>query len=304
MQYQWYPGHMTKAMRMMKENLSLVDLIIELTDARVPVSGRNPALKELAKNKVRLVILTKTDLADESVNRAWQEYFSKEESVLLLNSKDKGNVKKVRAAIDASMKEKRNAQIAKGIVGRPVRAMVVGIPNVGKSTLINALSGRASAKTANRPGVTKGKQWISLDSGLQLLDTPGVLWPKFEDEVTGLHLAFIGSMNDDNIDLSDLALQLVVAILPHYRAALIERYGILEEQVSADKADKMRSVMLSPDPRVYEALPYLYAVAENYKLLKKGAVPDTERAAKLIIDDFRNGRLGRISIERPKEIHE
>lgn len=302
MQYQWYPGHMTKAMRMMKENLSAVDLIIELTDARVPVSARNPALKELAKNKVRLVVLTKTDLADESVNRAWKTFFAKKESVLLLNSFDKGNVKKVRAAIDESMKEKRNAQIAKGVVGRPVRAMVVGIPNVGKSTLINALSRRASAKTANRPGVTKGKQWISLDDGLQLLDTPGVLWPKFEDALTGLHLAFIGSMNDDNIDLSDLSLQLIVVLLPHYREAFMKRYEINETQVDAAKALALRETMLAVDERIYEALPYLYAVAENFKLLKKGALPDTERAAKLILDDFRNGRLGRISIERPRDM--
>ncbi|MBQ9513026.1 MAG: ribosome biogenesis GTPase YlqF [Lachnospiraceae bacterium] len=300
MQYQWFPGHMTKAMRMMKENLSLVDLIVELADARIPVSARNPELKHLGKNKIRLVVLNKADLADKNVNAAWKEAFLKEGiPSLLLNSKDAAGAKKLRAAIDEVMQEKKSKEIARGIVGRPVRAMIVGIPNVGKSTLINSLHGHASAKTGNRPGVTKGKQWITLSDGLQLLDTPGVLWPKFEDETTGRHLAMIGSMNDANIDISDLSLQLVVELLPYYKELLASKYAITPEQVSAEKVDALRDSLLTPDPKVYEALPYLYAIAQNRNLLRKGAQPDTERAAAMLLDDFRNGRLGRISIERP-----
>ena len=210
MDYQWYPGHMTKAKRQMQEDIKLIDLVIELVDARVPLSSRNPDIDDLGKNKARLILLNKSDLADDDQNEKWIEYFKeKGYHALKINSKNKSGIKEINNVVNEACKEKIERDRKRGIKNRPVRAMVVGIPNVGKSTFINAYAGRNCAKTGNKPGVTKGKQWIKLSKTLELLDTPGILWPKFEDQAIGLKLALIGSINDNILDVSDMAYEFV-----------------------------------------------------------------------------------------------
>lgn len=292
MNFQWYPGHMTKAIRMMQENIKLIDIIIELTDARIPASGRNPDIDELGKNKFRLIILNKADLADPAVTARWREYYqSLGYFVMEMNSKTGNEAGKVKDLVQSACAEKIERDKKRGIVGRPIRAMVAGIPNVGKSTFINKLSGKAAAKTGNKPGVTKGKQWIALGKNMQLLDTPGILWPKFEDETVGLHLALIGSMNDENLDLTELACELIKLLNEYYPDAIKEKYNINEEQISKYKEQPYATPLSA----------VLSAVVENRKLIKQGAEPDINRAASLILDDFRNGRLGRLSLERPEQ---
>ena len=197
MQFQWYPGHMTKAKRQMQEDIKLIDLVIELVDARIPMSSRNPDIDELGKNKARLILLNKSDLADKDASEAWMEFFKeKGYFAVKVDARNKGCMKAISAVIAEACKEKTERDRKRGIKNRPVRAMVVGIPNVGKSTFINTFAGRACAKTGNKPGVTKGKQWIRLNKSVELLDTPGILWPKFEDQSVGLKLALIGSIRD------------------------------------------------------------------------------------------------------------
>ena len=278
MHFQWYPGHMTKAKRMMQENIKLIDLVIELVDARVPISSRNPDIDELGKNKARLILLNKSDLAEDKWNDAWSEYFrEKGFSVVKVNSKKGGGIKSINGVIQEACKEKIERDRKRGILNRPVRAMVVGIPNVGKSTFINALAGKACAKTGNKPGVTKGKQWIRLNKNVELLDTPGILWPKFEDQTVGLHLAFIGSIKDEILNTEELAAELIRLLEPYYPGILQEKYGIEETE----------------DP--YKCLAQ---IAESRHCLLRGNELDTEKAAILLMDDFRNGRLGRLTLER------
>lgn len=279
MDYQWYPGHMTKAKRQMQEDIRLIDLIIELIDARIPRSGRNPDIDQLANGKARLVLMNKADLADQSMNEKWLAFFrSQGIEALAIDSRKRNFVKKVQSAVMTACQEKIERNKRRGIKNRPIRAMVAGIPNVGKSTLINSLSGKAAAKTGNRPGVTKGKQWIRLNKNLELLDTPGILWPKFEDDTVGLHLALIGSMNDQILNIDDLALELIDYVILHYPGTLNRKYGIQEEGQPAE---------------------ILAAVAGARNCVKTGGEPDYDRAASLMMDDFRNGRLGQITLERP-----
>lgn len=280
MHFQWYPGHMTKAKRMMQENMKLIDLVIELVDARVPVSSRNPDLDELGKNKARLILLNKSDLAEDRMNDMWAAYFKeKGYSVVKLNAKKGGGIKSIQGVIQGACKEKIERDRKRGILNRPVRAMVVGIPNVGKSTFINALAGKACAKTGNKPGVTKGKQWIRLNKNVELLDTPGILWPKFEDQTVGLRLAWIGSIKDEILNTEELAAELTGFLVKSYPGILKEKYEIEE---SADGFANLRGI------------------AESRHCLVKGNELDTEKAAKLLLDDFRNGRLGRITLETPE----
>lgn len=290
MNFQWYPGHMTKAIRMMQENIKLIDIIIELTDARIPAAGRNPDIDELGKNKYRLVILNKADLADPSVTKKWREYYESQGLfVMEMNSKTGNEASKVKEMVQSACAEKIERDKKRGIVGRPIRAMVAGIPNVGKSTFINKLAGKASAKTGNKPGVTKGKQWITLGKNMQLLDTPGILWPKFEDQTIGLHIALIGSLNDENIDTTELACELIKILKENYPNAIMEKYNIDSEAL----------LELEQEQYATKESAVLSAIAINRKCFKQGAAPDMDRAAALLLDDFRNGRLGRISLERP-----
>lgn len=280
MNYQWYPGHMTKARRTMQEDIGLIDLIIELVDARMPLSSRNPDIDEMGKNKARLVLLNKADLADPSVNRQWCAYFQKREILALeINAKSGMGLKAIQGSVQEACREKIERDRRRGILNRPVRAMVAGIPNVGKSTFINSFAGKACTKTGNKPGVTKGKQWIRLNKGLELLDTPGILWPKFEDQSVGMKMAFIGSMNDEILVKEELALELIRFLMKAYPGVLGERYSVPEDGDIA----------------------VLEAICESRKCYKKGGGADYEKAAALLLDDFRNGRLGRISLEWPEE---
>ena len=281
MNYQWYPGHMTKAKRMMQENIKLIDLVIELVDARIPLSSHNPDIDELAKNKSRIVLLNKSDLADPHYNKLWTAYFEEKGAyVLEVNAKSGAGIKSINGLVQEACKEKIERDRKRGIVNRPVRAMVVGIPNVGKSTFINSFAGKACAKTGNKPGVTKGKQWIKLNKSLELLDTPGILWPKFEDQIVGMRLAFIGSINDEILIIEELAMDLIKALTELYPKCFEERYGI---EVSGDALDTLKKI------------------AENRRCFLKGEELDLKKAAGLLIDDYRSGKLGRMTVERPEE---
>ena len=278
--YQWYPGHMTKAKRMMQEDIKLIDLVIELVDARVPLSSRNPDIDELGKNKARIILLNKSDLADARSNKLWMEYFTqKGMHALEINSKTGTGVKSIQGVVQEACKEKIERDRKRGILNRPVRAMVVGIPNVGKSTFINSFAGKACAKTGNKPGVTKGKQWIRLNKGLELLDTPGILWPKFEDQTVGLHLAMIGSMNDEIVHLDELAYELIKYIETSYPGLLEKRYDIELQE---------------------DAYEVLKSICESKKCFLKGGELDVMKAASMVVDDFRSGRIGKISLETPE----
>ena len=252
--------------------------MIELVDARIPISSRNPDIDELGKGKSRIILLNKSDLADPVWNKKWVEYFSNQGmGVLEINSRTGMGIKSIQGLVQEVCKEKIERDRKRGIVNRPVRAMVVGIPNVGKSTFINSFAGKACAKTGNKPGVTKGKQWIRLNKGLELLDTPGILWPKFEDQQVGMRLAFIGSMNDEILIPDELACDLIGAIKELYPKSLQERY-------EADPAGKPIEI--------------LEAVAESRKCYAKGEQLDLGKAAGILIDDFRSGKLGRMTLER------
>ncbi|MCQ2548751.1 MAG: ribosome biogenesis GTPase YlqF [Lachnospiraceae bacterium] len=278
MNYQWYPGHMTKAKRMMQEDIKLIDLIIELVDARIPLSSRNPDIDQLGAGKARLILLNKSDLADGKRNQEWLSYFaSKGIKALEINSQKGTGLKAIQAAVNEVCKEKIERDLKRGIKNRPVRTMVVGIPNVGKSTFINSYAGKACTKTGNKPGVTKGKQWIRLGKGLELLDTPGILWPKFEDQSVGMKLAFIGSINDEILISEELATDFISYIAPLYPKAILTRYEIEEE--------------LDGPVKILEA------IAKKRGCYKKGQELDYEKAAMILMDDFRSGKLGRISLE-------
>lgn len=276
---QWYPGHMTKAKRQMQEDLKLIDLIIELVDARIPLSSRNPDIDELGKNKSRLILLNKSDLADEKYNEQWTEYFQKKSFfVLKVNSRTGAGLKAIQGVIQEACKDKIERDRRRGIKNRPIRAMVVGIPNVGKSTFINSYAGKACTKTGNKPGVTKGKQWIRLNKNLELLDTPGILWPKFEDQEVGKRLAYIGSIKDEILNLEELSLELLDYIRNNYPGILNQRYGISEDGTP---------------------LSLLEEIAEKRKCLNRGQELDYAKAAGILMEEFRSGKLGRITLEYP-----
>lgn len=279
MNIQWYPGHMTKAKRMMQEDMKLIDIVIELLDARVPLSSRNPDIDTLANNKYRLVLLNKCDLADRNITAAWENYFKEKGNlVVTINARDGQGMKSITAKIQEACKEKIERDRKRGILNRPIRAMIVGIPNVGKSTFINSYARKACTKVGNKPGVTKGKQWIKINKNVELLDTPGILWPKFEDESVGEHLAYIGSINDEILQKTELACDLITFLTEEYPNLLHERFEVDESQAASD---------------------ILHGIALNRGCLLKGQELDYEKAASILLDDFRSGKLGSISIERP-----
>ena len=281
MNFQWYPGHMTKAKRQMQADIKLIDLVIELVDARIPLSSRNPDIDELGKNKYRLILMNKADLADKKKTEKWSAYFKEKGFfVVSLDARTKNSMKTITDIVMEACKEKIERDRKRGIKNRPVRAMVVGIPNVGKSTFINSYAGKACAKTGNKPGVTKGKQWIRLNKNVELLDTPGILWPKFEDQMVGLRLALIGSIKDEILNVDELAVELMKYLTVHYPGLLNERYEVEEAQEITDM---------------------IYEVAKNRNCMLKGGEPDYSKAAALIIEDFRSGKLGKITLEDPAE---
>lgn len=282
MNYQWYPGHMTKAIRQMEEDVKLVDLIIELVDARIPLSSRNPDIDRLGQNKGRIVLLNKSDLADDAITEEWIRYFeARSMHALRINARDKGTLRRIDDLVKEACKEKLERDKKRGIINRPLRAMVVGIPNVGKSTFINSFAGRACAKTGNKPGVTKGKQWIKLNKTLELLDTPGILWPKFEDREVGLRLALIGSINDEILHIDELCYELLSFLKLKYPQSIKDRYGITIKPEEPD-------------------FTLLERIATIRNILGRGAEPDIQRMAQIILDEYRSGRLGRMSLEAPE----
>ncbi len=279
MNYQWYPGHMTKAKRMMQEDIKLIDLVIELVDARLPMSSRNPDIDSLGKGKSRLILLNKADLADPKLNDKWEEFFYKKGYfVVQINSRNGNGIKSINGIIQQACAEKIERDRRRGIMNRPVRAMVVGIPNVGKSTFINAYAGKACAKTGNKPGVTKGKQWIRLNKNVELLDTPGILWPKFEDQTVGMKLAMAGSIRDEILNIDELAIELIKYLHKEYEGMLSERFQIEESD---------------------DALNTLEEIAKVRGCISKGAGLDLSKASALIMEEFRNGKIGRITLEKP-----
>lgn len=281
MDIQWYPGHMMKAKRQMQEDMKLIDLIIELVDARVPRASRNPDIDQLGKQKSRLILLNKSDMADERQNQMWLEYFKKQGFyALLADSRNKTTLRSIQPLVAEACKEKLERDARRGIKNRPIRAMVAGIPNVGKSTFINSYAGRACAKTGNRPGVTKGKQWIRLGKGLELLDTPGILWPKFDDPEVGERLAMIGSVRDEILNTEELSLKLIAFLMEAYPGILEGRYALKEEGAP---------------------LEILRQIAESRKCLVRGSELSYEKAAGILMDDFRSGKLGRITLEQAPE---
>lgn len=284
MNIHWYPGHMTKTRRQMENDVKLVDLVAEVVDARIPVSSRNPDIDAMVGDRTRLIIFNRADQADPAMTAHWMAWFKvKGYGVLETDAKSGKGVGQFSTAARNLLEDKLAAWKAKGQVGRPIRAMVVGVPNVGKSTFINKVARRKSAKAADRPGVTRGKQWVSVDTGLELLDTPGILWPKFEDETTGLHLAFTGAVKDEVTDMEGLACALLELLRDRYPKALEERYKLMDI-----------------DGR--QGWELLELGARKRGMLVSGGEADTERMAKVLLDEFRSGKLGRFTLEVPKAI--
>lgn len=277
--YGWYPGHMTKSIRAIRDELKLVDLCIEVLDARVPMSSRNPDIDELAKDKFRLIVLNKSDLADDKNTALWSEYFSQlGVHTLILSAKEKKASDAVKKASMLVCREKIERDKKRGIVGRPIRAMVCGIPNVGKSTLINTITGKAPARTGNKPGVTRSNQWVKTNAGIDLLDTPGLLWPKYEDKSVGFKLAAIGSVNDQVINLVQLAGEVIEMMNELYPGVLASKYDIPEEQTVSG---------------------IIKGAGIRCGLVVKGGDVDTQRASEQILNDLRSGKLGKITLEVP-----
>ena len=280
MDYQWYPGHMTRARRQMQEDIKLIDLVIELIDARAPASTRNPDIDVLASGKGRIVLLNKSDLASPAANQAWQQYYSDMGlQCACINARDRDGLKQLRALVREACAKKIERDRKRGILNRPVRAMVAGIPNVGKSTFINSVAGKSAAKTGDKPGVTKGKQWIRLAKDLEFLDTPGILWPKFEDRQTGIRLAMLGSIRDEILETQELAQELLNYLAALDPSLVMTRY--YADRPSLEEPFTLRSV----------------AIARA--CLKKGGELDEARASRLVLEDFRSGRLGRVTLEMP-----
>ena len=284
MNIQWYPGHMTKARRMMQEDIKLIDIVIELVDARLPLASKNPDIDDLAKGKARLILLNKSDMADPKYTKLWEGYFkAKGFFVLQINARTGVGMKAVTGVVNEACKEKIERDRRRGIKNRPIRAMIVGIPNVGKSTFINSYAGKACTKTGNKPGVTKGKQWIKLNKNVELLDTPGILWPKFEDQAVGQKLAISGSIKDDILNITELAIKLADYMKKNYPRTMASRYGIEESD---------------------DSVKVLADIAIAKCCLMKGGEPNIDKAASMLIDDFRSLRLGKVTLEQPPQSEE
>lgn len=284
MNIQWYPGHMTKTRRMMQENISLVDVVIELLDARIPYSSKNPDIDELAKNKYRIVVMNKCDLADEKSTAIWTKYFEEKGfKVVLVNAIKGTGISEVTNAAKELMKEKIEKQKARGRIFVPIRSMIAGIPNVGKSTFINKYVGKTTAKTGDKPGVTRGKQWIRIKKDFELLDTPGILWPKFEDKEVGLKLAFTGAINDDILDIQTMGVEFINLIMSVDADCIRKRYNI-----EFDSIDEPHEILAK--------------IGEKRGFKIRGGEVDLERTAKILMDEFRGGKLGKITLELPEDI--
>ncbi len=279
---QWFPGHMAKTKRQIKEILPIIDAVAEIVDARIPVSSRNPDLKELIGNKPHMILLNKCDMADNAVTKKWIDYYKKMgTAAIAIDCKSGKGISLFKDTVKTVLAEKLESYKEKGMVGKPLRVMIVGIPNVGKSSFINRIAGRTRAKAENRPGVTRGNQWFTIDKQLELLDTPGVLWPKFEDQTVGEHLAFTGAVKDRILDTELLAMRLLEILSSNYPELLTARYGELD--FTLDSYD------------------LLSLIGKKRGMVIRGGETDTERAANMVLEEYRNQKIGNISLERVEQ---
>lgn len=287
MNINWYPGHMAKTRRQIENDLKIIDVVIELLDARIPISSRNPDIKKITQNKKRIILLNKCDLADESVNNKWVTKLSKEAPTILTDSSSGKGIDKVSKAIENIMADEIAKQAARGRINKTIRVMILGIPNVGKSSFINRIAKKNSTEVGNKPGVTKSKQWIRIGKNQELLDTPGVLWPKFESEEVGLNLAFTGTIKDDILERTEIAYELLKVLYAKHKSKLQERYKITEEEL-AEIDTKMNPI--------YELM---QLIARKRGAIVSGGNTDDEKVSRIILDDFRNCKIGKISLEEP-----
>lgn len=289
----WFPGHMAKTRRQITEDLNLIDIVVEISDARIPISSQNPDIKEITKNKKKLVVLNKCDLSDEQDNKKWVKYFEKQGyNAILVNSNNGNGVNEVIRQIQKTMKEENQAYANKGRIGRKIRVMVVGIPNVGKSSFINRITKKNSAGVANKPGVTRQKQWIRINDEIELMDTPGVLWPKFESNEVALNLAFTGTIKDTILEITEVAYNLTKFLLNEYKDNLIERYSLDREVV-----DKILEQDRMENENIYEVM---QLIGKKRGAIISGGNIDDEKTSRIILDDFRSGKLGKITLEKYK----
>ena len=287
----WYPGHMAKTKREISEDLKLIDVVVELLDSRIPLSSQNPDIAELTKGKKKIIVLNKTDLADNMQNEAWKKYFNSNGQICILTDSNLGKgINEVTKAIEEIMKEELEKYAEKGRTGRKIKAMILGIPNVGKSSFINRIVKTNRLEVGNKPGVTRKKQWISINDKINLLDTPGVLWPRFEDEKTALNLAFTGTIKDDVLEQTEIAYQLLKFLLENYRQNVIERYKIT--------LDFIKQTLSQNQPENFNIYEIMQEIGKKRGAIISGGEIDDEKTAKIILDDFRSGRLGKITIEK------
>ena len=291
MNINWYPGHMAKTKRQIMEDVRLVDIVIELLDARIPISSQNPDIAEITKNKKKIIVLNKCDLADERQNKKWVEYFNnKGISAVLTDSNSGKGIEECVRKIEKIMEDDLRTQAERGRIGRKIKAMVLGIPNVGKSSFINRISKKTSAGVGNKPGVTKQKQWIRINDKIELLDTPGVLWPKFESEEVALHLAFTGTIKEDILQRTEIAYYLVKFLIEHYQKQLCERYKITEEYIK----QQLSNDESAENENIYEIF---LEIGRKRGCIIAGGNIDEEKTARILLDEFKNGKIGKITIE-------
>ena len=288
----WFPGHMAKTRRQITEDLKLVDVIVEILDARIPISSQNPNIAEITKNKKKIIVLNKCDLSDEKQNKLWVEYFkNKNIPAVLVDSNSGKGIDNFIKEVEKIMQVDLEQHAQKGRTGRKIRAMIIGIPNVGKSSFINRISKRTTAEVGNKPGVTKKKQWIRINDKVELLDTPGVLWPKFESEEVALNLAFTGSIKENVLQRTEVAYQLVKFLLENYRKNLCERYNFSEEHIE--------EVLNQDQPENFNIYEIMIEIGRKRGCVVSGGEIDEEKTSKIILDEFKNGKLGKITLEKP-----
>ena len=291
MNINWFPGHMAKTRKQITEDLKLVDVVIEILDARIPFSSQNPEIKQITQNKKKVVILNKCDLSDETYNKKWMEHFIKQgHKVVLVDANTGKGINEVIKQIQSTMSEELKRLAEKGRIGKKIRVMIVGIPNVGKSSFINRIAKKNSAEVGNRPGVTKQKQWIRINDDIELMDTPGVLWPKFESEEVALNLAYTGTIKDDILEITEIAYCLVKFLLENYKTNLLKRYSLSEQVV-----DDILAKEQEENQNIYEIM---QLIGKRRGAIISGGNIDDEKTSKIILDDFRSGKIGRITLEK------
>ncbi len=287
----WFPGHMAKTRKQIAEDLKLVDIVVEILDARIPISSQNPDIKQITQNKKKIIVLNKYDLADEKENQKWIEYFNKKgHKAILVDALSGKGINETIRLIQKEMEEDLKKIADKGRIGRKIRVMIVGIPNVGKSSFINRIAKKTSAEVGNKPGVTKQKQWIRINDKIELLDTPGVLWPKFESEEVGMHLAITGTIKDDILELTEIAYSLTKFLLENYRENLIQRYSLNEKQIE--------EILNQDQPENENIYEIMQLIGKKRGAVASGGRIDDDKTSKIILDDFRSGKLGKITIEK------